>query len=131
VDVGSLPQTFADRTAMEQVVGSILDNALKYVEPGRRPSVTITGEMVNSETIYHIRDNGRGISAEDVQKVFDLFRRVGPQDVSGEGMGLAYAKTLIRRHEGHIWCESEPGKGSTFTFALPYKAQLSEQHTRS
>ena len=122
VNIGDLPPTVADRAAMEQIVSSILDNALKYREPDRRGVVDITGEQTASETIYHIKDNGRGIAAEDVHKVFDLFRRVGLQDVPGEGMGLAYAKTLIRRHEGRIWCESEIGKGSTFTFTIPQRA---------
>jgi signal transduction histidine kinase len=124
VNIGKLPHTTADGTAIEQVVSSILDNALKYVEQSQRVTIEITGEQRDSETIYHIRDNGRGIGAEDVHRVFDLFRRVGTQDVPGDGMGLAYAKTLIRRHEGHIWCESELGKGSIFTFTIPHKADL-------
>jgi PAS domain S-box-containing protein len=131
VNIGDLPPTVADRTAMEQIVGSILDNALKYREPDRRGVVEITGVQTVSETIYHIKDNGRGIAADDVYKVFDLFRRVGSQDVPGEGMGLAYAKTLIRRHEGRIWCESELGKGSTFTFTIPLKAEVHNNQTSS
>jgi PAS domain S-box-containing protein len=122
VNIGDLPPTIADRTAMEQIVSSILDNAFKYRDPARSGVVDITGAQTATETIYHIRDNGRGIAADDVHKVFDLFRRVGSQDIPGEGMGLAYAKTLIRRHEGRIWCDSELGTGSTFTFTIPQRA---------
>jgi signal transduction histidine kinase len=123
VNVGKLSPAVADKTSMEQVVGSIVDNALKYLEPGRRGVVDITGEQTDTETIYHIRDNGRGITAEDMHAVFNLFRRAGPQDIPGQGMGLSYAKTLIRRHEGRIWCESEKGQGSTFSFTIPTEAQ--------
>jgi signal transduction histidine kinase len=51
--------------------------------------------------------------------VFDHFRRVGPQEVAGEGMGLAYTKMLVKRHDGRIWCESEPGVGTVFSVAIP------------
>ncbi len=51
-----------------------------------------------------------------------MFRRAGRQDVPGDGMGLAYVKALVKRHDGRIWCESEPGAGSTFSVALPRTA---------
>jgi signal transduction histidine kinase len=69
--------------------------------------------------VIHIRDNGRGIAQEDIPKVFEIFKRVGTQDVTGEGMGLAYVKALVKRQGGRIWCESELGKGSTFSFTIP------------
>ena len=123
VNIGRLPVA-ADRPAMEQIVGSILDNAITYLVKGRRGIVDIMEEQTDSEAIFRVRDNGRGIARDDVAAVFELFRRVGPQNVPGEGMGLAYAKTLIRRHEGRIWCESEPGVGSTFSFAVPDNTAL-------
>ncbi len=65
-----------------------------------------------------VRDNGRGIAEQDMDKVFTPFRRAGHQDVPGEGMGLAYVQTLVRRHGGRVWCESEPGVGATFAFTI-------------
>jgi signal transduction histidine kinase len=59
------------------------------------------------------------MASEDVPKAFDIFRRVGPQDVPGEGMGLAYVKTLLRLLGGRIWCESQAGVGTTFSFSVP------------
>jgi len=53
-----------------------------------------------------------------MHKVFAPFRRAGKQDTPGEGMGLAYVQTLVRRQDGRIWCESELGKGTTFTFTI-------------
>jgi len=118
VTVGPLPEVVADQTSMEQIIGNILGNAVKYLVPGRPGEIEITAERSDGETIFHIRDNGRGIAEEDMNKVFAPFRRAGEQDVPGEGMGLAYVETLVHRHGGRIWCESELGVGTTFTFTI-------------
>jgi len=128
VTVGPLPAVVADRTAMEQITGNILNNAIIYLDPGRPGEIEITGERNGDETIFHIRDNGRGIAPEDMDKVFAPFRRAGKQDVPGEGMGLAYVQTLVRRHGGRIWCESEVGAGATFSFTLPHQFAQGDQH---
>jgi len=122
VTVGPLPQVVADRTAMEQIVGNLLGNAVKYLAPDRPGKIEITAEHDHAdrpnEVRFHIRDNGRGIAADDMDKVFAPFRRAGKHDIPGEGMGLPYVQTLVRRHGGRIWCESEPGVGTTFTFTI-------------
>lgn len=119
ITVGDLPEIVADKIAMEQIVGNILDNALKYLEPGRPGAVEIFAERGRQDAVFHIRDNGRGIAQDDIGRVFEVFQRVGRQDVPGEGMGLAYGKTLVRRHGGRIWCTSELGVGTTFSFLIP------------
>lgn len=121
ITTGPLPELIIDRTAAEQIFGNMLDNALKYLEPSRPGKVEITAEQNAGEVTFTIRDNGRGIAEKDTQKVFELFRRVGKQDVPGEGMGLTYVKTLVRRLGGRIWCESEPGVGTTFSFTVPQR----------
>jgi len=63
-----------------------------------------------------------------MDKVFALFRRAGRQDVSGEGMGLLYVQTLVRRHGGRIWCESELGVGTTFTFTISNDLEKGGEH---
>jgi PAS domain S-box-containing protein len=118
VTVGSLPQVVADRTAMEQIMGNILGNAVKYLDSERTGQIEVTAQTNNGEQLFCIRDNGRGIAQEDMHKVFAPFRRAGKQDTQGEGMGLAYVQTLVRRHNGRIWCESDLGKGTTFTFSI-------------
>jgi len=119
VTVGSLPEVVADRTSMEQIMGNLLNNAVLYLDPGRPGEIEITAERGRDETTFRVRDNGRGIAEEDMPKVFAPFRRAGRQDVPGEGMGLPYVQTLVRRHGGRIWCESEGiGQGSTFCFTL-------------
>ena len=118
VTFGELPIITADRLAMEQVMGNLLDNAVKYFDANRPGELTITAEQTPEETVFHVRDNGRGIAAGDIPKVFEIFKRVGRHNVPGEGMGLAYVKALVKRHGGRIWCESEPGKGSVFSFTI-------------
>jgi signal transduction histidine kinase len=71
-------------------------------------------------TVFAVRDNGRDIAADDVPRVFEPFRRVGRQDVPGEGMGLAYVRALVRRHGGDITCQSTLGVGTTFTLTMAH-----------
>jgi signal transduction histidine kinase/ABC-type xylose transport system substrate-binding protein len=119
VNVGPLPEVVADRASMEQIMGNILGNAVKYLDLGRSGEIEVTAERGRDETTFRVWDNGRGIAEEDMDKVFAPFRRAGKQDVPGEGMGLPYVQTLVRRHGGRIWCESQPGKGSAFYFTVP------------
>jgi len=118
VTIGNLPVVLADAIAMEQIFGNLLDNALKYLDPGRPGSLIIAAGTGPGETVFSVQDNGRGIVKEDSQKIFEIFRRSGKQDVRGYGMGLSYVKTLVKRHGGSIWCESELGAGSTFFFTI-------------
>jgi PAS domain S-box-containing protein len=130
VAVGSLPQVVADRTSMEQIMGNVLSNAVKYLDPERLGQIAVTAETNNGEQIFRIQDNGRGIAEEDMHKVFAPFRRAGKQDTPGEGMGLAYVQTLVRRHRGRIWCESELGKGTTMTFTISQHLTEGRDHVK-
>ncbi|MBF0473354.1 MAG: PAS domain S-box protein [Nitrospirae bacterium] len=114
-----LPSVTADRVALEQIFGNLMDNALKYLDPNRKGTIKITGETKGDDIVFHIKDNGIGIATDDFDKVFAIFRRIGRSDEPGEGMGLAYTKALIARHNGTIWCKSELGEGTTFSFTLP------------
>lgn len=126
VHVGWLPFVLADRLSIQQILGNILHNAILYLAPARPGQIEISGEQGQAEVKYCIRDNGRGIAEADLPKVFEPFRRVGRPDVPGEGMGLAYVQTLVRRHGGQIWCQSEPGVGTTFCFTLPDRLRREE-----
>ena len=118
LSVGNLPETAADRVAMEQIFSNLIGNAVNYLDPGRAGEIEIGGEDRPDETVFFVRDNGRGIEACDVEKVFNLFERLGTDSVAGEGMGLAYVRALVRRHGGEVFCESEVGVGSKFTFSI-------------
>ncbi len=119
VVVGQLPEVKADLLSMEQVFSNILTNAINYLEPERPGVIEIGAKDNETETVFHIKDNGRGIAEDEMHKVFEIFRRAGRQNVKGEGMGLAYVRTLIHLHRGEIKCASTFGQGSTFAFTLP------------
>jgi PAS domain S-box-containing protein len=116
--VADLPAAWADRTAMEQVFSNLIGNAIKFADPDRPQEIRITGRSYPNETVFAVRDKGLGIKDSDLSKIFYVFERAAPPGVPGEGMGLAYTRTLVRRHGGRISCESEPGVGSTFTFSI-------------
>jgi signal transduction histidine kinase len=126
VSIGALPEVFADRTAMEQIFGNLFDNAVKYLAADRPGRIELDAETTPEMTVFHLRDNGRGIAEADMERIFEIFRRGGRQDVPGEGVGLAYVKTLVRRQGGKIWCVSRPGEGSTFSFSIPRVPEAKE-----
>lgn len=122
VRVSGMPTIVADRTAMEQVFGNLLTNAVLYLDPGRRGEIDVWGALEGDFAVLHVKDNGRGIAENEMDKVFAPFRRAGKQDVPGEGMGLAYVRALVRRHGGTIVCQSKPGVGTQMTVSLPIAA---------
>lgn len=124
VTVGELPEIVMDRTALEQIIGNLLDNAVKYLAPSRPGRIEVNAYKDESGTTFRISDNGQGIAPKDMGKVFELFRRANCQDTQGEGMGLAYVKTLVRRFGGRIECESEPGAGTTFSVFIPMQSEM-------
>jgi len=111
----------SDRFSIEQVIGNLFDNAVKYREPSRALELSVKAFPINRFKIgIDVSDNGRGISPEDHERVFELFRRSGAQDKSGEGIGLAHVRSLIRNMGGEIKVKSELGKGTTFMIRLPH-----------
>ena len=119
VEIGSLPKIATDYLAIEQIISNLLDNAIKYLEPGRPGKIKIYSTDHGADYLISVQDNGCGIAPADYEKIFDIFRRVGNQTQPGEGMGLSYIKTLIRQLNGKVWCESALGVGTTFNFTVP------------
>ena len=119
VRLGPTPAFTSDRLAVEQIFSNLMENALKYLQPGRPGEVVVSGSIDGGWVRYAVADNGRGIASRDLERIFELFRRAGPQDTAGEGIGLAHVKALLRRLGGTIVCESTPGTGSTFIVNLP------------
>ncbi|MEK6737838.1 MAG: ATP-binding protein [Planctomycetota bacterium] len=119
VTVKELPVVVADESALDQIFGNIITNAINYLDPERPGEIEISGEPWEDAVLFRVKDNGRGIAEEDKRKVFEFFRRgKHANTVPGEGMGLPYVKALLERHRGEIWFESKEGIGTTFYFTL-------------
>jgi signal transduction histidine kinase len=114
-----LPALVSDRLAIEQIIGNIVENAIKYLRRGVPGRIEIGAHRAGGRVMFTIADNGRGIDPRDHDRIFDLFRRSGAQDQPGEGIGLAHTRALAYRLGGTIGVESELGKGATFTINLP------------
>ncbi len=116
---GVLPDLVNDRLAVEQVFSNVVENALKYLKPGRAGAIRIRGRIEGAMRTYEVEDNGRGIDPKDHERVFELFRRAGAQDQPGEGIGLAHVRALVYRLGGTITVDSELDRGATFRICLP------------
>ncbi|NTV13359.1 MAG: two-component sensor histidine kinase [Desulfobulbaceae bacterium] len=119
VNVAPLPPVAADPAVLELIFTHLLGNALKYRQPGRPGRIDIEGEETDAGVEFRVRDNGRGIAAADMAKLFMMFRRIGEKTEPGLGVGLAHVRTLVRRHGGDVRCASTYGEGSVFSFTLP------------
>jgi signal transduction histidine kinase len=110
-----------DRDHLEQVLNNLIGNAMKYSPDGGTIDVTVT-RAGDQEVEFSIGDHGIGIRPAELERVFGLFYRSPDRlarDVGGMGLGLYITKEILDRHNGRIWAESEPGKGTTFHVALP------------
>jgi two-component system phosphate regulon sensor histidine kinase PhoR len=117
---GGAPPALADAGALEQVLANLLDNALKYTEPGGSVSVRVAadGERVR----LSVQDTGIGIASADRARIFERFYRVDKarsRALGGTGLGLAIVKHLVQAMDGDVSVESTPGAGSTFHVHLP------------
>ncbi|WP_133365273.1 sensor histidine kinase [Qipengyuania sediminis] len=126
VSIGPLPTITSDRMAVEQILANLLENALKYLDPARAGEVHIDARSTDGWVEIAVRDNGRGIAPADHERIFDLFRRAGVQDQTGEGIGLANVRALAYRLGGRVAVQSQLGEGATFTVTLPDTLVASE-----
>ena len=129
VTLRDLPPAWSDPAAIEQIFGNLLDNALHYLGPAPGTGTIEIGavdapdaERSNQMVTYYVKDNGQGIPANCLDKVFQAFQRLKPGAASGEGMGLTFVRRVVARHNGRVWVESTLGQGSTFFVTLPAPA---------
>jgi len=115
----ALPDVFADKVQLTQVLQNLIGNALKF--RGKcPPQVHIGTELRNDKWLFRVEDNGIGIEKQCADQVFQMFKRLHERGrYTGSGIGLAIAKKIVERHGGRIWFDSEPGRGSTFYFTMP------------
>lgn len=127
---GTTPLAIADETRLREILINLVGNALKYTDKGK-VWVTVDTTVPHQEGIdkpmlqINIHDTGRGISQENISKLFTKFGKltqgsfVKSAEEGGTGLGLYIAKGMIELHGGKVWVESEEGKGSTFSFTIP------------
>ena len=114
-----LPGITGDQDRLIQVVINLISNAVKFTDAG---SITCSARQAGTELLVSVRDSGIGIAPDDQPKVFEKFKQVGDtltDKPKGTGLGLPICKEIVEYHGGRIWVESEPGRGSIFSFTLP------------
>jgi two-component system NtrC family sensor kinase len=114
-----LPMVLGAPIRLRQMIGNLLDNAVKYTPPDGY--VHIEAEAEGDQVILRVRDSGPGIPTADQPYLFDKFFRASnvPEDLPGTGLGLSIVKSIVDNHNGRIWVESNLGEGTTFTVVLP------------
>ncbi len=124
----SVPTVVSDRIALDQILGNLLDNAVKYRSKTRQIQISVRALHGDGDVLLlEVEDNGRGIDRRDLERIFDPFRRAGTQDQPGEGIGLASAGAVARRLGGAITVKSAIDVGTTFTLRLPLAQQAPER----
>ena len=125
--IGEMTTFESDRLSIEQIVGNLVENAVKYSHPGRTNRIEVAGRDLHGGWVeFTVSDTGRGIAPKDHERIFELFRRSGRQDRPGEGLGLAFVRNSVRRLGGHIDIRSALGEGSTFVLKFPKRLILEE-----
>lgn len=120
----TIPHFLFDPSRIEQVMGNLVDNAIKFSFKGSRVEVVVQYDQ--NEVLFSVRDYGPGIPEKEQGRLFKPFSTTSVKPTGNEkstGLGLAIAESIVSRHQGRIWVESEQGKGSQFSFALPVRQQ--------
>ncbi|MFP3908372.1 MAG: sensor histidine kinase [Archaeoglobaceae archaeon] len=125
VSLEEVPEIVIDKDRICQVIINLINNAIKFTEEGGKLFV---GMKDVGEVMVYVKDTGIGIKEEDQERIFRPFEQVVVDKTGkeGSGLGLAICKGIVEFHGGEIWVESEQGKGSTFTFTIPFDQEVRE-----
>jgi two-component system phosphate regulon sensor histidine kinase PhoR len=118
-----LPSVRVDSERIVQVINNLLHNAIKFTPAGGR--ITVASHFEKGRVVVAVSDTGIGIEKTDLPHIFERFYKADRSRASqGTGLGLAIAKHIILAHGGLIWADSQPGKGTTFSFSLPLPGEI-------
>jgi signal transduction histidine kinase len=125
----NLPVIHGDRDRLQQVIGNLVDNALKFTRKGE---IRLGAHQVGGEIEVCLADTGVGIPAEYQEIVFGKFQQIGQatpvlDKPRGAGLGLSICREIVEYHHGRLWLDSQPGRGSKFTFTLPIPVETTER----
>jgi two-component system sensor histidine kinase BaeS len=118
-----LPEIQVDPQRIKEVFANVLENALRYSPAGGM--ISLSALAVEESVEFRIQDSGHGLAASELSLIFERFHRVQnsrTRDEGGSGLGLAIAKSIVEKHQGSIWAESEPGRGLTIAFRIPFQS---------
>jgi signal transduction histidine kinase len=121
-----VPRVSGDRDRLIQVMVNIISNAVKFCDPDRG-MIAVRLRAEDNQLIVEVQDNGVGINPKDLDKIFQPFHQIKNPTQGrppGTGIGLTITKRIVDFHHGRIWVESEPGRGSRFSFSLPVNRPL-------
>jgi signal transduction histidine kinase/DNA-binding response OmpR family regulator len=121
----SIPAVHADARRLDQVLGNLITNAIKFTSEGGDIEVAAARADAREAKVW-VKDNGAGIPAEEIDQLFNKYRQgsnINDCGRKGTGLGLVICKMIVEAHGGKIWVDSEVGKGSTFFFSLPLDTQ--------
>jgi light-regulated signal transduction histidine kinase (bacteriophytochrome) len=120
VSFDDLPTVVGDATQLTQLFQNLISNAIKFRRKEVLPSIHVSAERKGTKWLLSVCDNGIGIAPKHAERIFLIFQRLHTrEEYPGTGIGLAVCKKIVERHNGRIWVESKPQKGSTFYFTMP------------
>ena len=117
ITADSLPTVMADEVMLMQLFQNLISNSIKY-RGEEAPKIHVSAEKEAGGWLFTVRDNGIGIDAQDIDRVFGMFKRLHGNEIPGTGIGLALCKKVVERQGGRIWVESEAGRGAAFKFTI-------------
>jgi two-component system sensor histidine kinase/response regulator len=120
LQLGQLPDAFADAPLLKQVFVNLLSNAIKFSRLVPSPLVTVDGQLKEGRCTYTVRDNGAGFDMVHSDQLFKMFRRLhSTEEFEGTGIGLSIVQRIVERHGGCISAQAAVGTGAQFTFSIP------------
>ena len=122
VTYDGLPRLTGDPDRLVNVFEHLLSNALRH-RGAEAPRIHVSAEKRETEWLFGVRDNGPGLEAGFLERIFNPFERLRGNKMSGPGMGLAICRAIVERHGGRIWAESAPGQGAAFFFTIPAREE--------